>query len=197
IALALSELGDFIAMRGALAGACEHYDQEIAGASEVGAVEDDIGLRTRHVLLYWLLRDRAVSAAAIAEVAPCRGGDTWPAAWVALVLAAAELSRWGGDAGEARHRLGVAASLMGDDAEQANIRAGIHDKRGYLAGDLREARTLRVGAWQAASEAGHAFLIARVLVGGADLALRRGQYEQAGGPLPASGRARRPARPPP
>ena len=41
-------------------------------------------------------------------------------------------------------------------------------------------------AWQAASEAGHAPLIAQVLVGVADLALRRDQYEQAARLLAAS-----------
>ena len=57
---------------------------------------------------------------------------------------------------------------------------------GYLADDLREARTHRVAAWQAASEAGHAPLIAQVLIGVADLAGRRGQYEQAARLLAAS-----------
>ena len=57
---------------------------------------------------------------------------------------------------------------------------------GYLADDLREARTHRVAAWQAASEAGHALLIAQILVGVADLALRRDQFEQAARLLAAS-----------
>jgi hypothetical protein len=75
---------------------------------------------------------------------------------------------------------------MGDDADQANIRAGIHDVLGYLADDLREARTHRVAAWQAASEAGHPLLTAKVLVGVADLAVRLDQYEQAARLLAAS-----------
>ena len=76
--------------------------------------------------------------------------------------------------------------MLGDDAEQANIRAVIHDLLGYLADDLGEARTHRAAACQAASEAGHAPLIAQVLVGVADLALRRDQYEQAARLLAAS-----------
>src|SRR5262249_56176980 len=90
------------------------------------------------------------------------------------------------DAEEARHQVGVAITVMGDDAEQANIRGDIHDMLGYLADDLREARTHRVAAWQAASEAGHALLIAKILVGVADLALRCGHYEQAARLLAAS-----------
>ena len=97
-----------------------------------------------------------------------------------------QLARWGGHADEARHQLGVAATLLGDDAEQANFRAELHDVLGYLADDLSEARTHRVAAWQAASEAGYAPLIARILVGFADLALRYGQYEQAARLLAAS-----------
>ena len=61
-----------------------------------------------------------------------------------------------------------------------------HDLLGYLADDLREARTHRVAACQAASEAGHAPLIAQVLVGVADLALRLDEYEQAARLLAAS-----------
>src|SRR6185503_10242429 len=87
---------------------------------------------------------------------------------------------------QARHQLFIATALLGDDAEQANIRAGIHDVLGYLTDDSREARAHRVAAWQAASEAGHAPLIAQVLVGVADLALRHDQYEQAARLLAAS-----------
>jgi hypothetical protein len=43
-----------------------------------------------------------------------------------------------------------------------------------------------VAAWQAASEAGHAPLIAQMLVGVADLAVRLDQYEQAARLLAAS-----------
>src|SRR5262249_49359460 len=186
ISLALSELGDFIAMRGEFAGACEHYEQAIAVITEVGAIEDVIGLRTRQALLYWLDGDHAASAAAIAEAERRADGVTWPYALVELALAQAELARWGGDAEEARHQLGVATALMGDDADQANIRAGIHDTLGYLADDLCEARTHRVAAWQAASGAGHPRLVAQVLVGVADLALRSGQYEQVARLLAAS-----------
>src|SRR6516164_9626747 len=186
MSLALSELGDFIAMRGEFARACDHYEEAIAVIAEVGAIEDVIGLRTRQARLYWLNGDHAASAAAIAEAERCADGVTWPYALVELGLAKADLARWGGDAEEARHQLGVAITLMGDDADQAIIRAGINDMLGYLADDLREARIHRAAAWQAASEAGHALLIAKVLLGVADLAVRLGQYEQAARLLAAS-----------
>ena len=186
ISFALSELADQLAMRGEFAGACEHYEQAIAVVTEVGAVEDVIRMRTQQAQLYWLHGDRDASAAAIAEAERCAEGVTWPYALVELALAKAELARWGGDAEEARRQLGIATTILGDDAEQAHIRAEIHDLLGYLADDLREARTHRVAAWQAASEAGHAPVIAQVLVGVADLALRLDQYEQAARLLAAS-----------
>jgi predicted ATPase/DNA-binding SARP family transcriptional activator len=186
ISLALSELAEQLAKRGEFAGACDYLEQAAVVVTEVGAIEDVIRLRTRQALLYWLHGDHAASAAAIAEAEQCADGVTWPYALVELALAKAELARWGGDAREARQQLGVAITFMGDDADQANIRAGIHDVLGYLADDLREARTHRVAAWQAASEAGHAPLIAQILVGVADLAVRLDQYEQAARLLAAS-----------
>ena len=186
ISFALSELAEQIAKRGEFAGACELYEQAVAVVTEVGATEDVIRMRTRLAVLYWLMGDQDASAAAIAEAERSAEGVTWPYALVELALAKAELARWGGHAEEARRQLGIATTLMGDDAEQANIRAGIHDVLGYLADDLKQARTHRVAAWQAASEAGLAPVIAQILVGFADLALRYDQYEQAARLLAAS-----------
>ena len=186
ISLAVPELGDLIAMRGDFAGACEHYEQAIAAVAEVGAIEDVIRLRTRQALLYQLKGDQAASAAAMADAERCAEGVTWPHALVELALAKMALARWGGNAEEARHQLGVATTVLGDDAGQAHIRAGLQDTLGYLAGDPGAARTHRAAAWQAASEAGHASQIAQVLVGFADLALRRDQYERAARLLAAS-----------
>lgn len=186
ISLALAELAGQLATRGEFAGACEHYEQAVAVITEVGAVEDVIRLRTQQALLYWLQGDRDSSAAAIAEAERCAQGVTWPHALVELALAKAELARRGGDTAEARRQLGIATAVLGDEAEQAHISAAIHDALGYLADDPRETRTHRVAAWQAASEAGHPFLIAQILVGVADLALRRDQHEQAARLLGAS-----------
>ena len=186
MSLALSELAGQLAMRGEFAAACRHYEQAVTVVTEVGAVEDVIRLRTQQALTYWLQGDRDASAAAIAEAERLAEGVTWPDALVELALAKAELARWVGNAAEARRQLGIATTLLGKDAETANIQAAIHDLLGYLADDLREARAHRVAAWQAASEAGHAPLVAQVLVGVADLALRHDEYEQAARLLAAS-----------
>jgi hypothetical protein len=143
-------------------------------------------MRSRQAQLYWLLGDEDASAAAIAEAQRCAERVTWPDALAELALSKAELARWRGDAGDAYEQLDAAAKVLGADAELPIIRAATHDLLGYLAVDLGEARAQRAAACQAASEAGHAPLIAHVLVGVADLALRREQYEQAARLLAAS-----------
>ncbi len=190
IRFALTELADRIAVRGEFAGASEYYEQAIAVVTEIGAVEDVVQMRSRQAQLYWLLGDEESSTAAMAEAQRCAERVAWPAALAELALAKAELARWGGDAEEAYRQLGVAATILGDEAERANIRAVTHDLLGYLADSPDEAREHRVAAFQAASEAGHAPLIARVLVGIADLALRGERYEQAARLLAASASVR-------
>jgi hypothetical protein len=179
ISFALTELADRTATRGEFAGACVLLDQAVAVVTEVGAIEDVIRMRSRQAQLYWLLGDQDASAAAIAEAGRCAERVSWPDALAELALSRAELARWDGNAGEAYRQLGIATALLGEEAEQANIRAVTRDLRGYLAGDLSEARAHRAAACQAATEAGNAPVIARVLIGVADLALRRDQYEQA------------------
>jgi tetratricopeptide (TPR) repeat protein len=186
ISFALTELADRIATRGEFAGACEYYEQAIAVVTEVGAIEDAIRMRSRQAQLYWLLGDQDSSATAIADAERSAERVTWPDALAELALSKAELARWDGHAEEAYQQLGVATTMLGDEAERADIRAVTHDLLGYLAEDLSEVRAHRAAACQAATEAGHAPLIAKVLVGVADLALRRNQYEQAARLLAAS-----------
>jgi predicted ATPase/DNA-binding SARP family transcriptional activator len=179
MSFALTELANRIAMRGEFAGACEHYEHAIAVVTEVGAVEDVVRMRSRQAQLYWLSGDGKSSAAAMAEAQRYAERVAWPDALAELALAKAELARWSGDVGEAGRHLGVATAMLGGNAEWAHVRAVVQDLLGYLAGSLDEAREHRTAAVAAASETGHAPLIAQVLVGTADLALRTEQYEQA------------------
>lgn len=179
ISFAQTELAERIAVRGGFADACEHLEQAIAVVTELGAVEDVIRMRSRQAQLYWLQGDGDACAAALAEAERYAEGVTWPDALAELALARAELARWGGEGREARLQLGLATSLLGDEARQGNVLAVTHDLLGYLADDLGEARAHHAAACAAAAGAGHAPLIAQVLVGVADLALRRGAYEQA------------------
>jgi predicted ATPase len=177
--LTLTELAERTAVRGDLAGACQHYEQAVGVLIETGAVEDVIQIRSRQAQLYWLLGDEDSSAAAMAEAQRYAERAAWPSALVELALSQAELARWAGQAEEARRQLDVVATLLRDSADQPDIRAVTRDLLGYLAGDFIEARAHRSAACQAAAEAGYVPLTAKVLVGVADLALRRGQDEQA------------------
>ena len=188
MSFALTELADRIATRGEFAGACEYLDQAIAVVTEAGAIEDVVRMRSRQAQLYWLMGDEQSSAAAMAEAQRLAQRVAWPSALAQLALAKAELARWSGDAEQAYRQLGVATAML--DPEQAHIRALTHDLLGYLAGDLDEARQHRVGAVEAAAEAGIAPVIAQVLVGLADLSLRRERYEQAARLLAASASVR-------
>ncbi|MEU7768652.1 BTAD domain-containing putative transcriptional regulator [Nocardia sp. NPDC049190] len=186
ISFALTELANRIAMRGEFASACRHYEQAIAVVTEVGAIEDVVSMRSRQAQLYWLLGDAESSATAMAEAQRSAERVAWPNALAELALSKAELARWSGDAEQARRQLDVASAMLGDDAERAIVRAVIHDLLGYLTENLDEVRAHRVAAVQAAAESGHAPLLAQVLVGVADLALRDHRYEQAARLLAAS-----------
>src|SRR5437763_4081066 len=186
ISFALVELADRIAVRGEFAAACEHYEHAIAVTTEVGAIEDVVTMRSRQAHLYWLSGDEESSAAAMAEAQRHAERVAWPEALAELALAKAELARWSGDTEQASRQLGVATAMLGNDIERANPRAVTQDLLGYLAEDLDKACEHRVAAVKAATEAGNAPQIAKVLVGIADLALRREQFEQAARLLAAS-----------
>ena len=178
ISFALSELAGRMATRGEFAAACRHFEEAVEVVTRVGATEDVIRLRSQQARLYRLLGDEGACAAAVAEAERYAERVTWPDALAELALAKAELARWGGDAEETRRQLGVVAAVLGDAAQQPHLRAVTHDLLGYLAEDLDEVRAHRAAACEAASETGYVLLIAHVLVGVADLALRRDEHEQ-------------------
>ncbi|MGA4851251.1 BTAD domain-containing putative transcriptional regulator [Streptomyces sp. G5(2025)] len=179
ISFALTELAERFAVRGEFAAACAYLEEAITAVAEVGATEDLIQMRARQAQLHWLLGDKDACAAALAEAERHAERVSWPDALAELAFAKAGLARWAGNTEEARRQVGVATALLGEEAEWAQIRAARHDFLGYLTDDLGEARAHRAAACEAAAEAGHALGTAHVLVGVADLALRRDEYEQA------------------
>ncbi|MGW3539575.1 BTAD domain-containing putative transcriptional regulator [Nocardia niigatensis] len=179
ISFALTELADSLALRGDFACAGEYFEQAIAVVAEVGAIEDLVRMRSRQAQLYWLQGDAAASAAAMAEAQRYAGQTGWPIALADLALARAELARWNADPEESHRQIELARALLDGEREQPFISAVIHDQLGYLVAGLDEAREHRAAAFRVASAAGHAPLLAKVLVGLADLALRAEQDEQA------------------
>ncbi len=183
---ALTELADRIAVRGDFAGACAHYEEAIAIVTEVGTTEDVIGMRSRQALLHRLSGDADAAAAALAEAQRHAERVAWPGALALLAFAKAQVARWNGESATAYEQLAVTKELLGKEAEEGIILATTHDLLGYLADDLGESRAHRAAACAAATETGHASVIAQVLVGVADLALRQGDHAQAARLLAAS-----------
>lgn len=175
VSFALTFLADRLAMRGEFARACEHYDEAIVALTPMGGTEEVIGLRTRQAQLYWLLGDEESSASAIAEAERRAGGITWPDVLAELALAKAQLAYWRGEADQANQHLDSVRGML----DNALVRATAMDLYGYLTKDLAKSREHRAEAFQAAVLSAYPPLIAGVLVGIADLALRQGQDEQA------------------
>ncbi len=179
ISTALTFLADRLAMRGEFARACEHYEEAVAALTEVGAAEDVVSLRARQAQLYWLLGDERSSTSAMEEAQRCAGGIAWPDVLAELALSKAQLARRRGEPDEARQHLATVPAVLGNEELSDFIHAKAMDLYGYLAEDLDRARAHRSEAYRAAVGATYPPLIAEVLIGIADLALRQGQYEQA------------------
>ncbi|MEV6059379.1 BTAD domain-containing putative transcriptional regulator [Nocardia asteroides] len=190
ISFALTELANRTAMRGEFARAVALFDEAIAVVTEVGANEDVVGMRARQAHLHWLLGDPAASAAALAEAQRHADQNGWPTALAEVAMARAELARWSDDPALAHRQIDLARTLLGPDAEQPTVNAMVHVLLGYLAEDPAESTTHFSAAYAAASATGHAPLLAHVLVGVADLALRAGQPERAARLLGAATTAR-------
>ncbi|WP_459549187.1 BTAD domain-containing putative transcriptional regulator [Nocardia sp. X0981] len=186
ISFALTERANRFATRGEFAAACELFDQAVAVVTDIGSTEDIVGLLSRQAQLYWLAGDRVASAAVMAEAQRCADRVVWPAALGELALARAELARWSGDTEQAYEQIGIVSKVLGSEAETPQFAAALHTLLGYLATDLEEAREHHGVAFRAVAEAGHSALVAQVLVGIADLALRADRDIEAARLLAAS-----------
>ncbi|WP_370937085.1 BTAD domain-containing putative transcriptional regulator [Amycolatopsis sp. cg13] len=186
ISFAQTELADCVAMRGEFAEASEHFDQAIAVVTELDALDDVVQMRMRQARLHWLAGDKDASAAAVAEAESLAEGVTWPGTLASLALVRTELARWNGNEQDAFDQFGQAMSLLGEEARQPHLRAATHDLHAWFTADLDEAREHRAAACDAAAETGRAPVIAQMVVGVADLALRRAQYDHAARLLAAS-----------
>jgi tetratricopeptide (TPR) repeat protein len=176
---AITELAERIATRGEFERACAYYDEAVAVITELGSFDDAIRMRSRQAQLYWLLGDTEAGDAAMAEAQRFADRVNWPGSLAMLALSRAELARWAGDADEALKQIQVLTTLLGDEAKQPHVSATTETLLAYLAEDLGAAREHLEAACQAATATGHAPVIAGVLVGLSNLALRRDQDELA------------------
>jgi predicted ATPase/DNA-binding SARP family transcriptional activator len=190
ISFALTCLADRLAARGEFPRACARYEEAVTTLTEVGAIEDVVGLRARQAQLYWLLGDERSSTTAIAEVQRYEHRIGWPDSLAEVALSMAQLARWRGEADEAYGHLAAVRRILGSADFRGAFRARTQDQYGYLTEDLGTARAHRTEAFQEARNTMYPPLIAEILVGVADLALRLGEYEQAARLLAASDRVR-------
>ncbi|MBO0689378.1 MAG: winged helix-turn-helix domain-containing protein [Candidatus Dormibacteraeota bacterium] len=192
ISFALTSLADRLAARGEFLRACEHYEEAVETLTEVGAVEDVVGLRARQAQLYCLLGDERSSTTAITEAQRYEDRIGWPDVLADLALSKAQLARWRGETDEAYEQLAAVPTFLGGCSAESRgaFRARTEDQYGYLTDDLGRSRVHRTEAFHQARDTAYLPLIAEVLVGVADLALRRGEYERAARLLAASERVR-------
>ncbi|MFB7873821.1 BTAD domain-containing putative transcriptional regulator [Nocardia sp. NPDC056064] len=186
MSFALTELANRTAQRGEFDYAIALFDEAVAVVTEVGADEDAVGMRARQAQLYHLLGDHDASAAALADAQRLADQNGWPTARAEVALARAELARWTDDPALAHEQIALACTLLGPDADEPVHQAMTHTLLGYLAEDLTSARAHHATAYTAATTAGHAPLLATVLVGLADLTLRHDEPERAAHLLAAS-----------
>ncbi|MEO3874211.1 BTAD domain-containing putative transcriptional regulator [Nonomuraea sp. B12E4] len=179
VSLALTYLADRLAKRGEFARACEHQEEAVTALTEIGSIEDVVGLRARQAQLYWLLGDERSSTFAMAEAQRCAGEVAWPDALAELALSKAQLARWRGEPDRAHEHLATVRALLSSAERGEFIRVRIMDLYGYLTDDLEKAREHWTEALRAAIEHKFPAMTAEVLIGIADLALRQGQHEQA------------------
>jgi hypothetical protein len=147
-------------------------------------------LRVRQAQLYWLVGDERSSATAITEAQRYEDRVGWPDVLAELALSKAQLARWRGETDEAYEHLAAVRTVLGGAEIRGAFRARTQDQYGYLTEDLGRARAHRAEAFHEARDMAYLPLIAEVLVGIADLALRQGEYEQAARLLAASDRVR-------
>jgi predicted ATPase/DNA-binding SARP family transcriptional activator len=183
MSFACTVLADLVAQRGDLAAALGHYDQAIVLVTELGILEDVLGMRVKVAQLRWLLGDPAGSAAAMAEAERDAEQVGWPDALAGMAAAKAELARWTGDLRTARTELARAETVLRHLTVHPVFRAMIFNSLGYLdafEGDLAVACAHRAEALDLALTTMHAPTVGQVLVGIADQALRQDQpYEAA------------------
>ncbi|ONI77074.1 hypothetical protein ALI144C_33795 [Actinosynnema sp. ALI-1.44] len=183
IANCLAGLADLASWRGDLAEAVAVYEQAVAVTEEIVPSQDAWKPRLRLAQLLWLHGDHRRSADTLRTAERDAERIGLPDAVTAAAGTRAEIARWSGDVEIARAALARAEAAVEGITVNWGFRAMLADLRGYLLGD-------RHGALAWARRARSAPLIAHVLVGHADEALRSGDAAEAARLLAESVRMR-------
>ena len=186
---ALVSLATLAAWRGEFAAAVALHTEALTLAAELGAREDVVTFRTHLARELWLLGDRDRAAAELARAVREADRAGLPDLRATAAYVDGDLARLDGDLGRARAALARAAELTGRQNSVPQFVALIATTLGLLAGtegDLALARTRHAEALAAVRPTHDAPVIAHVVVGLADLALREGDPARAAELLGAS-----------
>jgi len=189
MSVTLSVLGQLTGLRGEHAASAAHFEKALALAAELGAEEDIPQVGTALANELWLSgqQERAVQVVADARRRAERVG--LPETLAAVYYAEGELARRAGDTDTARDRLTRAAAAAAAPGVARQWRAAIAGSLGSAeaaAGELATARVRLGEALATAVASVDAPIIAQVLVGIADLALRTGDPARAAALLGAT-----------
>jgi tetratricopeptide (TPR) repeat protein len=174
MAIALASLAGLASWRGKHGAAVSHYEQALVLAIALGGREEAVQFRAQLAREFWLLgeREQAQTVLAGALHDADRVGLPELRAWVDLV--AGDLARLDGEPDVARRHLDRAAELA-RQRSAPQFRAVMSSALGLLAAleeDLGAARVLHAEALVAARSSFDAPVIAQILIGLADLAVR-------------------------
>jgi tetratricopeptide (TPR) repeat protein len=175
LALLESQRGDFTA-------AIAHYEQAIALAAEIGTAEDEGYFRVNMARTLWASGQRDQAEAELDRALRDAERIGWPEAVAYVLYTAGDLVRLGGQPDKAAGYLARAAELAVLPGMAPQLAAAVTSARGLLAareGDLVSARRLHDQAWELVVPTADSPVIAQVLTGLADLALREGDHERA------------------
>jgi predicted ATPase/DNA-binding SARP family transcriptional activator len=182
IGFTLSTLGDMAAASGRFTDAVAWQREAIALVREVGIREDLPQLEMKLAHQLWMAGDRAEARRMLKQAR-----ETAEEIGLSQVLAMVEygyasIAREEGNLDEARIRATRAAQLIGTSSFESQFHAMIRSLMGLVeaaAGNLPAARDLHRSAMELATESRDAPVLAQVLVGVADQALRTGDPERA------------------
>ena len=177
IGFALSLLGDLAAGRGEFGTAVAWQREAIALVREVGIREDLPQLEAKLAHLLWLIGDRDEARRMLKQARESAEDVGLPEVMASVEYGYAMIAREEGALAEARDRMAATMSLIDSSTFVPQFRAVAASAQGLIAaasGDLAEACDFHSEAMRIAIESKDSPVIAQVLVGVADFALRGG-----------------------
>jgi predicted ATPase/DNA-binding SARP family transcriptional activator len=175
LAMALSGLAMLEGWRGEHAAAADHLRRAVGLATEMDSAEDEVRSRLFLVREIWLLGEREAAYAELSRAQRDADRLKMPEVMALAAYTVGDLARLDGNLELARVELTRAAEVGGPPVSVLQLRAASASALGLLAaarGELEVARGWHTKALQAARSCADAPVIAQVLVGLADLALR-------------------------